>query len=290
MTQSKYWCFTLNNYTDEQQESLRRKASDDNCTYLIFGRERGEQGTPHLQGYLELNTRKRLTTVKRWLGIRSIHLEKRRGTSQEASDYCEKEGDFETFGTISVVTQGQRTDLDDAITSIREGASKRQLWENHTSAMIRYERGLIRAAEVLQDVEEHKHYELESFAFHPINFEEGYSQIIWGESGCGKTSYVKALYPTCLMVSHMDDLLSYDADRHGAILFDDMSFTHMPRTAQIHLVDQDDNRSIHCRYSIARIPANTIKFFTTNELNGAIFMDDPAINRRIKKHHIITRL
>ena len=114
------------------------------------------------------------------------------------------------------------------------------------------------------------------------------SQILWGASGTGKTSYALSLYPQALLVSHMDDLTRYNPELHSAIVFDDMSFVHLPRQAQIHLVDQDHPRSIHVRYQVATIPANTIKIFTCNDINGAIFLEDPAIDRRIEKHHILS--
>lgn len=42
--QSKYWCFTINNWTPDDVPEFK------NMEYLVFGREKGEDGTPHLQG------------------------------------------------------------------------------------------------------------------------------------------------------------------------------------------------------------------------------------------------
>lgn len=288
-TQSKYWCWTLNNYTNDEEAHIRALANNSTVTYIVFGRERGENGTPHLQGYIEFNTRKRFSTVKRLLSNR-IHLETRRGTSDEAADYTKKDGDFFEHGTISITNQGRRTDLEDVVESIKEGATLRDLWENNTSTMIRYSRGIKEAMSELRPIEEHKGFDLDTFAFHPINFDLSKSIIIWGDSGARKTSYVISRWPKICMVSHMDDLLNFKPDEHDGILFDDMDFQHIPRTAQIHLVDQTFDRSIHIRYTTVTIPKNTLKVFTTNNANGMIFLDDPAINRRIVKHHIITRL
>jgi len=105
--------------------------------------------------------------------------------------------------------------------------------------------------------------------------------VLWGESGCGKTTLARCLLPKALIVSHMDDLASY-SENHVGIIFDDMSFKHIPREAQIHLLDTDLPRSIHVRYRTAMIPANTPKIFTTNEECGLIFtMPDAAIARRV---------
>ena len=107
--------------------------------------------------------------------------------------------------------------------------------------------------------------------------------VIVGPSGCGKTSWACRVAPKpALLVSHMDDLKKLNAE-HKCIIFDDMDFQHMPRTAQIHLVDHDIPRSIHCRHTIATIPAKTTKIFTANAYP---FVQDPAIERRIKTIYI----
>lgn len=107
MTRSKYWCFTLNNY--EPNDETEAQAID--CQYLVYGREVGENGTRHLQGYIEFLTRKRLDTVRRLFSGRA-HWEPRRGTASEASNYCEKDGDVFQKGTMTDVRPGQRTDLE----------------------------------------------------------------------------------------------------------------------------------------------------------------------------------
>jgi len=86
-----HWCYTLNNYTEEEIK-LIRDHDGKSFAYHIFGREvGGDNGTPHLQGYFQLHKKKRLGGVKKLLGINRIHLESMRGTPQEASDYCEKD-------------------------------------------------------------------------------------------------------------------------------------------------------------------------------------------------------
>lgn len=291
MSKAKNWIFVVNNYTEEECTQILELR--DYIAYVSFSKEVGEAGTPHLQGHLCLKAKKRLAQIKRIPGMARAHFQVRRGTFDEAEDYDGKDSNlvFKAGDPANVGRQGKRSDLDAVVSDIKEGASLRELWESHTTAMIKYERGIKRAKQALQPVKEHKTFELDSFKFHPIIFDMEYSHIIWGESGCGKTSYIKSLYPTCLIVSHVDDLLNFDQEKHSAILFDDMSFTHIPREAQIHLVDQDDERSIHCRYQTACIPAHTPKYFTTNVDGGAIFnLLDSAIKRRVKVHHIITAL
>lgn len=106
--QSCRWCFTLNNPTPEDVPRLQALAPQ--VRYLVFGRETGENGTPHLQGFVIFLTRKRLRSAKREIGDRA-HLEVARGTSLQAAQYCKKEGDFEEYGEVP--NERQRTDWSD---------------------------------------------------------------------------------------------------------------------------------------------------------------------------------
>jgi len=108
--------------------------------------------------------------------------------------------------------------------------------------------------------------------------------VLVGPSGIGKTSWAKRVCPKpALWVRHIDVLRSFRKGYHKSIIFDDMSFRHMPREAQIHIVDQTDEAHVHCRYGHAVIPSNTTKIFTANEMP---FLDDPAILRRINLLHL----
>lgn len=110
---NKNWCFTLNNYTQEHVELLRAFKEHASFQYIIFQGERGESGTPHLQGFVQLKTRRALSAVQSLLGCGPIHLEPMRGTAQQASDYCEKAEGQEAgpwcYGEM--VGKGKRVDL-----------------------------------------------------------------------------------------------------------------------------------------------------------------------------------
>lgn len=280
--QSKYWCFTLNNYTGSEEDSLKALVDDGVASYLVFAREVGEQGTPHLQGYVELPRKLRMSRVKTLLGNR-VHLEPRRGTAAQADEYCRKEStppeDVFTFGTISTPKPGTRSDLDRAVEAIRDGATVPQLWDEHSKAMVRYHQGLLTLRANLVPDRVGSRYELDSFNAR-LPADSGRSIILVGPPGCGKTALALATYPDALFVSHMDDLGDYVPGRHSGIIFDDMSFTHLPRGAQIHLVDREQPRSIHIRYKRARIPAGVPKVFTTN-VESIVDLTDMAISRRI---------
>lgn len=109
--------------------------------------------------------------------------------------------------------------------------------------------------------------------------------FVYGATGTGKTQWAIHCFASPLIVSHVDQLRDFDASIHDGIVFDDMSFHHMPREAIIHLTDWDIDRQIHCRYSCAKIPAETRKIFTANINFEQCFPEDPsgAIRRRFTK-------
>ena len=96
MSQSRHWVFTLNNWTEDEDDALRSPTNP--FTYLVYGYETGQSGTPHLQGYVVFQQKKRLTQAKLLVSPRAALFIKR-GTPQQAIAYCKKDGEFYEFGT-----------------------------------------------------------------------------------------------------------------------------------------------------------------------------------------------
>ena len=85
---SKRWCFTLNNYTNEELLYISSIVPE-YCEVYIIGKEVGENGTPHLQGYIEFITKKRPLSV--FNKIARIHWEKARASKHDNFIYCSKD-------------------------------------------------------------------------------------------------------------------------------------------------------------------------------------------------------
>lgn len=100
---SKSWCFTLNNYTEAQEQMFK----DQEKLYLIMGREKAETGTRHLQGCITYANSKRFAAVTKY--CKEAHW----GAAKElegARNYCMKELDY--YLEDNRKPKGKRTDLE----------------------------------------------------------------------------------------------------------------------------------------------------------------------------------
>lgn len=91
------WCFTLNNYNDVDVEHLQTVVKT-LARYIVFGKEVGKDGTPHLQGYVYFHNARQRKAVARLLP--RAHLEPSSGSPTQNRTYCAKDGDFFEHGEI----------------------------------------------------------------------------------------------------------------------------------------------------------------------------------------------
>lgn len=83
---SKHWGFTLNNYSESEFQEILEIDSSIVPKYVVQ-EEQGEEGTPHLQGYIMFQTKKRPFSV---FPNTRIHWEKARNV-KALIKYCQKE-------------------------------------------------------------------------------------------------------------------------------------------------------------------------------------------------------
>lgn len=103
----KRWCFTLNGYTNSDIEHLQKQSTEQDC-FIKFGEEVAPTtGMKHLQGYIILKNRLRLTQVKKIIG-NTAHLEQMRGTIEQNDKYVEKDGKVSQFGNEHIKNNSQR--------------------------------------------------------------------------------------------------------------------------------------------------------------------------------------
>jgi len=173
-------CFTINNYTKSDIECVKGLK----WNYLVLGLESGEEGTLHIQGYVELKNSVLFTTLKN--KVPRAHWEKRKGTAREASDYCKKEGDFREYGEIS--NQGGRSDLDEIHTMLANGMSMLEIADSNFEMYCRYNKAYAQYQYLIEERNSTQNRDLEVSYY-------------WGDTGCGKSHKAREENPGLFSVS-----------------------------------------------------------------------------------------
>lgn len=153
----------MNHFTKEDEITFTTLE----CRYVVFGREVGESGTPHLQGYLELDNAKTLSAMKKI--HEKAHWEARRGTPVQADEYCRKGGDVWSKGELP--KQGRRTDLEGAVELVQGGVALEVVAAEMPAVYVKYHKGL---------------RELRNSRFLDRS-EKPVVSWLWGKTGVGKT-------------------------------------------------------------------------------------------------------
>lgn len=200
--------FTWNNPPDNAPEHLRNLVYGPLAvaTYCIFGKEVGDSGTPHLQGYIEFTSRTQFSTARR-VHLPGCHIEPRRGTQAQAIEYCKKDGEVTEYG--SPKKQGKRTDLEAIQREIDAGATALEIADEHFSTWVTYRRSF--AA--------YRQLKVTPRTW-PFSTPDVY--FIHGATGVGKThSVYESLHQQ--LYRHIGSKTFFDGYQgHNAVLFDDV--------------------------------------------------------------------
>lgn len=176
---SRSWCFTLNNYTDDEVTLLKTKSVE--AKYVIFGREVGDQGTPHLQGYVYFATKKSLKQLKKFVGARA-HLEITRGSFLANIRYCSKEDKDPFIHGDPPATAQEKGRLSKEY--------YRKLWEKAVSGDL----STIDAQKKIQHYRTLKQIGLDHIN-ESKNLDDTTGHWITGAFGCGKSHLARTTYP-----------------------------------------------------------------------------------------------
>lgn len=210
--------------------------------------------------------------------------------------YMDKE-DPDVYGDITVA-KTKDEEFNDALEYVKQCKTRKQLYS--MSPHLKIISSKVTFFENFWKTQHKKKVTIASFNLTSFNrpaiTDWSKSWLIWGKAGSGKTQWALSHFQNPLLVSHIEDLQEFDEDEHDGIVFDDMSFKHLPGQAIIHLLDQDLERSIHNRYANATIPAKTKKIFCHNNADIFIPSGDTSqeqmngISRRYDSIHVNTNL
>lgn len=132
--QGKRFTFTVNHWTPDDEKLFQSLE----CQYLVYGREVGEEGTPHLQGFVTFKSNKRFAGLKKLHP--TAHWEAARESSSVNADYCKKDGDY--FEKGETPSKGKRTDLLKIAEAVKAGKSLLEVSDMSPDTYIRNYRGI----------------------------------------------------------------------------------------------------------------------------------------------------
>lgn len=219
--QRVHWCFTSFCSPDQIQQNLQSALADERFIYCICQLESSPTtGRAHVQGYIELGRSQDLKWVQQLLGDDAAHLEPRRGSREQAREYCRKEetrvrdaesGPWE-FGVWKESKQGERNDLNSVAESILSGDRVDDIAVQNPVAFIRYHRGISELARVRD------RQRLMGLS------RQVKVQVFWGKSGLGKTRRAKYENPNAyyLDIQRGSSMVWFDGyDGHETLIIDE---------------------------------------------------------------------
>lgn len=246
--------------------------------YLI-ARELHKDGTPHIHAYIEFVNKQDFKN-SRWADFDDHHPNDAGSIRNElaVTKYCTKDNNFiSNFYKLDpwkLIYDDERS-YSDSIKLIREDRPR-----DYTLYSDQIERTL---KKVKFNSSTKARYDSTTFKGPTLDLSR--AVLLYGPGGIGKTQYALSHFKTPLLVTHIDDLKKITPETDG-LVFDDMSFKHLPSDTIIYLLDMECTRSIHARNTNAVIPEGLKRIFTHNERDifepeKITFTRQEAINRRL---------
>lgn len=198
MSKSRNYCITM--FTEPVIPT------DTALRYAIFGEEIAPTtNKTHWQGYIELTKPMRFAAIKKLFNDNTIHIEARKGTREQARDYCKKDNKFTEYGKW-ISGQGHRSDLDDVVDRLKSGTKLSELMLENPKLYCSYRNGLkdIAAEVTKQQIPKWRDVEV---------------VLISGPTGCGKTRLAMEDATYKIEGSNLDWWQDYDGEE--TILIDE---------------------------------------------------------------------
>ena len=218
--QTRAWCFTLNNPVRDVPTPATEDPTQWGASYLVYQLEQGESGTPHYQGYLYFPSNRRLAALRR-LAPRA-HFEPRRGTHDQARDYCRKdEGRLDgPWEQGEPPAPGKRNDLMLLMADVKTGMSEREIAEKYGATWAR------------------NHNAIDKYRRLVTNGRSWKTQVtvLYGPAGTGKSRWAYQQNPDAYPFRGGSYWCGYDC--HDHVVIDDFLTGTMPYGVALHVFDR----------------------------------------------------
>lgn len=232
-SKSRDYVYTLNNYTDDEYNHFKTFE----CIYHVIGKEVGEQGTKHLQGYIYFKNPRSFNAIKKQ--FKRCHIERTAGTPEQASVYCKKDNDFIEIGKCP--EQGHRSDVDVVREELNLGNGIRGVVKRATNLQ------QIKIAEAILKYEE------------PKRDWKPQVQWFWGLTGTGKSRHAhKEFEGTDYYRKTANTGKWWEGyDAHENVIIDDMDESNYPYKNLLDLLDRYECR-VECKNGTRQFLAKKI--------------------------------
>lgn len=252
---SRSFAFTHNNYIDTQLEDTIE------CKYIIYGKEVGESGTPHLQGTVVFENPRSIAAVIKLLP--GCHVSVCRDVVASVA-YCKKDGVWTERGVPPL----------SPVAAAKKGIALR--WE------------LVKEGRFDELPPENlKQYEYAKRKFEVVeDISEISNEWRWGRSGVGKSRSVRTDFP----VFYSKDATKWwdNYDHQDIVLIEDWD----PKTTEYlsrHLKIWSDHYAFRAECKGGSMSVRPKKIIITSQYSIADCFPDPndyaAISRRFKSIH-----
>lgn len=252
---SRNYCFTINNYTREQINAF----TEIDCKYIIYGKEVGEGGTRHLQGFISFPNARSIQGIKSTrkgneicrIALDKAHLEETCGTIKDAINYCKKgeqskdewkqlkeKGpnwgkNADVYERGNPPSQGKREDLERVYKECKEGKSVEDIcWDDPDIYNCCY-----KTLEKIEDIRLRQSRRTEP------------TEGIWiyGKTGTGKSTYAYSLVETENYYSYPYDNDWWDDYRGEPVVIIDEFRGQIKFNELLRMCDRNPNFAVRRR-------------------------------------------
>lgn len=285
---SRAWVFTLNNYTDESINNLHKllEINKPVISHLVVGKEKGENGTPHLQGYIRFDNALPLNSVSK--KIPGAYLDIANASPLKNHEYCTKQNDIVIdHGDFTAQNESRKKGGETLRVlyatmweDIKEGKQENYIGDTYPQFYFKHLTS-IRSAIIRNQV-----------CLPPWDGDLTNKNLwLFGPTGCGKSRWAhNQVHPEFIFFKNKNKWWDgYDSSRHKVVLIED--FLTDGKILENYLKIWADRYSFQAEIkggSILIHPSNFILIVTSNHSIETTFCTCPpadvdAISRRFNE-------